>query len=172
MDQSSLQAFYKRFSGLERAFRPSLPGADAWRATTYGHGVLQTNPVGSALDQESPVRKRGWVCARAHNLSAPELRLTAKRRRFAASNCCPYRCAVAYQVLLGSRNASPPTRRGPLPNCRTRATACRCPGARRRNRPMPGRRLFLQPTRQRLLLRSWRRRCGSRSTSTTRAWDC
>src|SRR5437016_4714710 len=50
----SSQAFYKRFSGLVRALPPEPAGADAWRATTYGHGVLQTNPLGSALDQESP----------------------------------------------------------------------------------------------------------------------
>jgi len=49
-----LQAFHKRFSGLVRALPPEPAGADAWRATTYGHGVLQTNPLGSALDQESP----------------------------------------------------------------------------------------------------------------------
>jgi len=29
---------------------PARPGADAWRATTYGHGALQTNPLGSALE--------------------------------------------------------------------------------------------------------------------------
>src|SRR5213593_4300135 len=50
----SSQAFYKRFSGPVRALPPEPAGADAWRATTYGHGVLQTNPHGSALDQESP----------------------------------------------------------------------------------------------------------------------
>jgi len=49
-----LQAFYKRFSGPVRALPHEPAGADAWRATTYGHGVLQTNPHGSALDQESP----------------------------------------------------------------------------------------------------------------------
>src|SRR5437016_5073727 len=49
-----MQAFYKRFSGPIRALPPEPAGADAWRATTYGHGVLQTNPLGSALDQESP----------------------------------------------------------------------------------------------------------------------
>src|SRR5256712_5732280 len=43
----------KRFSGHERALPPEPAGADAWRATTYGHGVLQTNPLGSALDRES-----------------------------------------------------------------------------------------------------------------------
>ena len=53
MEQNSLQTFYKRFSGLVRALPPEPAGADAWRATTYGHGVLQTNPLGSALDQES-----------------------------------------------------------------------------------------------------------------------
>src|SRR5437773_6841514 len=47
-----LQAFYKRFSGPVRALPPEPAGADAWRATTYGHGVLQTNPHGSALDRE------------------------------------------------------------------------------------------------------------------------
>src|SRR5437867_688284 len=51
--ETCLQAFYKRFSGLIRALPPEPAGADAWRATTYGHGVLQTNPLGSALDQES-----------------------------------------------------------------------------------------------------------------------
>src|SRR5436190_1999021 len=49
IEQNSLQAFYKRFSGLVRALPPEPAGADAWRATTYGHGVLQTNPHGSAL---------------------------------------------------------------------------------------------------------------------------
>src|SRR2546428_5175880 len=52
--QDSPQAFYKRFSGPIRTLPPEPAGADAWRATTYGHGVLQTNPHGSALDQESP----------------------------------------------------------------------------------------------------------------------
>src|SRR2546428_13064493 len=46
----------KRFSGHERALPPEPAGADAWRATTYGHGVLQTNPLGSALDQVNQVR--------------------------------------------------------------------------------------------------------------------
>src|SRR5438132_3798737 len=53
VEDNSLQAFYKRFSGLVRALPPEPAGADAWRATTYGHGILQTNPLGSALDQES-----------------------------------------------------------------------------------------------------------------------
>src|ERR1043166_8577951 len=54
LSRNSLQAFHKRFSGPIRALPPEPAGADAWRATTYGHGVLQTNPLGSALDQESP----------------------------------------------------------------------------------------------------------------------
>src|SRR5437867_7238151 len=52
--QNSLQAFYKRFSGPIRTFPSDRGGADAWQITTYGHGVLQTNPHGRALDQESP----------------------------------------------------------------------------------------------------------------------
>src|SRR2546428_2296015 len=54
--QDSPQAFYKRFSGPIRALPPEPAGADAWRATTYGHGVLQTNPHGSALDQARSCR--------------------------------------------------------------------------------------------------------------------
>src|SRR6266446_2052376 len=52
IEQNSLQAFYKRFSGPARALSPEPAGADAWRATTYGHGVLQTNPHGSARSGE------------------------------------------------------------------------------------------------------------------------
>src|SRR5574341_1239509 len=50
----SLQAFYQRFSGPIRTFRSVREGADAWRATTCGHGVLQPLPHARALDQESP----------------------------------------------------------------------------------------------------------------------
>src|SRR5213594_1320155 len=66
-----LQAFYKRFSGPVRALPSEPAGADAWRATTYGHGVLQTNPHGSALDQESPGSSPG---------GATEARCGAHRR--------------------------------------------------------------------------------------------
>ena len=52
--QEYQQAFRKRFSGPIRALFLDRAGADAWQITTYGHGVLQTNPHGSALDQESP----------------------------------------------------------------------------------------------------------------------
>ena len=52
VEQNSLQAFHKRFCGPVRALPPEPAGADAWRATTYGHVVLQTNPLGSALDEE------------------------------------------------------------------------------------------------------------------------
>src|SRR5437879_12376750 len=53
-EQNSLQAFYKRLSGPIGTFPSDRGGADAWQITTYGHGVLQTNPHGRALDQESP----------------------------------------------------------------------------------------------------------------------
>src|SRR5436190_9229566 len=55
-EPNPLQAFYRRFSEPIRALPPEPAGADAWRATTYGHGVLQTNPLGSALDQVNQVR--------------------------------------------------------------------------------------------------------------------
>jgi len=38
---------YKRFSGPIRALPPERAGIDAWRATTYGHGVFQANPHGA-----------------------------------------------------------------------------------------------------------------------------
>src|SRR6266699_1768240 len=56
LEKYPLQALGKRFSGPIRALPPEPAGADAWRATTYGHGVLQTNPHGSALDQVTQVR--------------------------------------------------------------------------------------------------------------------
>src|SRR3989442_15984756 len=56
--ENSLQAFHKRFSRPIRALPSELAGADGWRATTYGHGVLQTNPLGSALDQECPPQRQ------------------------------------------------------------------------------------------------------------------
>src|SRR5437867_1327204 len=65
----SSQAFYKRFSGPVRALPSEPAGADAWRATTYGHGVLQTNPHGSALDQESPGSIPGGATSRAARLA-------------------------------------------------------------------------------------------------------
>jgi hypothetical protein len=71
-----VQAIHQRFSGPVRAFSPRLPGADAWRATTYGHAVLQTNPVGSALDQESP-----------GSISAGAIKVVANLRRRACRDC-------------------------------------------------------------------------------------
>src|SRR3989442_5606587 len=61
--ENSLQAFHKRFSRPIRALPSELAGADAWRATTYGHGVLQTNPLGSALDQETYSRCGMLICS-------------------------------------------------------------------------------------------------------------
>ena len=51
-----LQAFDKRFSGPLRTFRSLREGADAWRATICGHGVLQPIPHACALDQVNQVR--------------------------------------------------------------------------------------------------------------------
>src|SRR5437016_13822181 len=68
-----MQAFYKRFSGPVRALPSKPAGADAWRATTYGHGVLQTNPVGSTLDQESPGSIPGGATSRAASLTLAAL---------------------------------------------------------------------------------------------------
>src|SRR5437667_5407028 len=50
----AVQAFYKRFSGLERAQVSDRQGADARRDATSGQFVCFRCPGAGALDQESP----------------------------------------------------------------------------------------------------------------------
>src|SRR2546422_1242038 len=56
VEQNSLQAFYKRFSGLERAQMSDRQGADARRDATSGQFVCFQCPGAGALDQVNQVR--------------------------------------------------------------------------------------------------------------------
>src|SRR5712691_5596984 len=59
----AVQAFYKRFSGQERAQVSDRQGADARRDATSGQFVCFQCPGAGALDQES--ESGGTSCARA-----------------------------------------------------------------------------------------------------------
>ena len=97
--EKSPQAFYKRFSGLVRTLPLEPAGADAWRATTYGHGVLQTNPLGSALDQGA-VLKVGLRGPRSscHSHSS-----------YGASYGSSNRALTCYPVACGLQPTVPPS---------------------------------------------------------------
>src|SRR5690242_1948362 len=75
--QNSLLTFYKRFSGPVRAMPPEHAGADAWRATTYRHGVLQTP---ARLGSESDVCPVALPVAQHHH-SFPVREVTVVRSR-------------------------------------------------------------------------------------------
>src|SRR2546422_7004501 len=62
VDQNSLQAFYKRFSGHERTQMSDRQGADARRDATSGQFVCLCCPGAGALDQQSSARC--WQAAR------------------------------------------------------------------------------------------------------------
>src|SRR5437870_7181528 len=73
VDQNSLQAFYKRFSGHERTQMSDRQGADARRDATSGQFVCLCCPGAGALDQETP------ASARCERLKRPDVQILRGR---------------------------------------------------------------------------------------------
>src|SRR5216683_7401395 len=101
VDQNSLQAFYKRFSGHERTWMSDRQGADARRDATSGHFVCFRCPGAGALDEVNQVRIPGgakraaaerpcWHAKdlREHGLRVRRARLTVLRGSYCEALCC------------------------------------------------------------------------------------